>query len=39
MLLKEFKDVFVWIYKDMKGIPAKLVLHIIELDTSMPPSH
>jgi hypothetical protein len=24
MLFKEFKYVFVWIYKDMKGIPPKL---------------
>jgi hypothetical protein len=39
MLLKEFKDVFVWIYKDMKGIPPKLAQHIIELNTSIPPTH
>ncbi len=39
MLLKEFKDVFAWIYKDMKGIPLELAQHIIELDTSIPPTH
>ncbi len=39
MLFKEFKDVFVWTYKDMKGIPPKLAQHIIELDTSIPPTH
>ncbi len=33
MLLKEFKDVFAWIYKDLKGIPLKLTQHKIELDT------
>jgi predicted transcriptional regulator len=31
--------VFAWTYKDLKGIPPKLVRHIIELDTSMPPTH
>jgi hypothetical protein len=39
MLLKEFKDVFAWIYKDLKGILLELVQHIIELDTSIPPTH
>jgi len=38
MLLKEFKDVFAWNYKDLKGIPPKLVQHIIELYTSIPPT-
>jgi predicted transcriptional regulator len=38
-LLKEFKDVFAWTYKDLKGIPPKLIQHIIELDTSIPPTH
>jgi hypothetical protein len=28
MLLKEFKDVFAWTYKDMKGILPKLPQHI-----------
>ncbi len=39
ILLKEFKDVFAWIYKDLKGIPPKLTQHIIELDTSIPLAH
>jgi predicted transcriptional regulator len=39
MLLKEFKDVFAWTYKDLKGIPPNLIQHIIELDTSIPPTH
>jgi hypothetical protein len=39
MLLKEFKDVFVWTYKDMNNIPPMLVQQIIELDTSIPPTH
>jgi hypothetical protein len=36
MLLKEFKDVFAWTYKDL---PPKLAQHIIELDTSIPLAH
>ncbi len=39
MLLKEFKDVFAWIDKDLKGIPLELAQQIIELDTSIPPTH
>jgi hypothetical protein len=35
-LLKEFKDVFAWKYKDLKGIPSKLAQHKIELDTIIP---
>jgi hypothetical protein len=31
MLLKEFKDVFAWIYKDLKGIPPKLTQQNIDL--------
>ncbi len=38
-LLKEFKDVFAWTYKDMKGIPPKLAQQIIELGTLIPPTH
>jgi hypothetical protein len=38
-LFKEFKDVFAWIYKDLKGIPLKLVQPKIELNTSIPPTH
>jgi len=29
-LLKEFKDVFAWTYKDFKGIPLELAQHKIE---------
>ncbi len=25
--LREYKDVFAWTYKDLKGIPPKLVQH------------
>jgi hypothetical protein len=35
-LLKEFKDIFVWIYKDLKGIFPNIAQHWIELDTSIP---
>jgi hypothetical protein len=38
-LLKEFKDVFAWTYKDLKGIPLKLPQHIMELDITIPPTH
>ncbi len=38
-LLKEFKDVFAWTYKDLKGIPLKIVQHRIELDTIVPHVH
>ncbi len=31
--MKEFKDVFAWAYKNIKGIPPKLTQHQIELDT------
>ncbi len=39
MLLKDFKDVFAWIYTDLKSTPPKLAQHIIELDTSIPLTH
>ncbi len=39
MLLKEFKDVFAWTYKDLKDIPLELAQHRIELDTSIPLTH
>ncbi len=39
MLFKEFKDVFAWTYKDLKGVVSKLVQHKIELNTSIPPTH
>jgi len=39
MLLKEFKDVFAWTYKDLQSIPPKLTQHIIELGNLIPPTH
>jgi len=33
--LKEFKDVFAWTYKNLKGIPPELAQHIIELITTI----
>lgn len=38
-LLKEYKDVFTWSYKDLKGIPPHISQHWIELDTMILPSH
>jgi hypothetical protein len=38
-LLKDFKDVLAWTYKDLKGIPPKLAQHRIELDTIIPSAH
>ncbi len=38
-LLKEFKDVFSWTYKDLQGIPPKIAQHRIELDTTVPLIH
>jgi predicted transcriptional regulator len=38
-LLKEFKDVFAWTCKDLKGIPPELTQHIIELDITIPLAH
>jgi hypothetical protein len=38
-LFHEYKDVFAWTYKDLKGIPLKLTQHIIELDTTIPLAH
>jgi hypothetical protein len=38
-LLKEFKDIFSWIYKYLKGIPLNVTQHQIELDTSIAPTH
>jgi hypothetical protein len=38
-MLKEFKDVFVWTYKYLKGIPLELAQHKIELDTTIPLAH
>jgi hypothetical protein len=38
-LLKEFKHVFAWTYKDPKGISPKLAQHRIELDIIIPSTH
>jgi hypothetical protein len=38
-LLKEFKNVFAWTYKDLKGISPKLAQHKIELDSIVPLTH
>jgi hypothetical protein len=38
-LLKDFKNVFAWTYKDLKGILLKLAQHKIELDISIPLTH
>jgi hypothetical protein len=38
-LLKEFKNIFAWTYKDLKGIPLEIAQHWIELDTSIPLAH
>jgi hypothetical protein len=37
--LKEFKDVFAWTYKNLKGIPPQLAQHKIEVDTTIPLTH
>jgi hypothetical protein len=38
-LLKEFKDVFAWTFKNLKGIPLELAQDKIELDIIIPPTH
>jgi hypothetical protein len=38
-LLKEFKDVFAWTEKYLKGIPPKLAQHKIKSNTTIPPTH
>jgi len=38
-LLRKFKNVFAWNYKEFKGIPPHIVEHKIELDTTIPPSY
>ncbi len=38
-LLKVFKDIFAWTYKDLEGIPLDIVQHQIELNTSIPLVH
>jgi hypothetical protein len=39
MLLREFKYVFAWTFKHLKGIPLELAQHQIELNTSIPLAH
>ncbi len=34
--MKEFKDVFAWTYKDLKGILLKLAQHKLKLDIIIP---
>jgi hypothetical protein len=38
-LLKEFKYIFAWTYKELKGIPLEIAWHQIELDMSIPYVH
>jgi hypothetical protein len=38
-LLKEFKDVFAWTYKNLKRIPPKLAQHKIKLNITIPLTH
>jgi hypothetical protein len=38
-LLKGFKYVFAWTYKNLKGIPLELAQHKIELDITIPSAH
>ncbi len=38
-LLKVFKDIFAWTYKDLEGIPLDIVQHQIELNTLIPLVH
>jgi len=38
-LLKEFKTIFAWTYKGLKGIPPKLAQQKIKLDTIISPTH
>ncbi len=37
--MKEFKDVFAWTYKDLKGIPLELAHHRNELHIIIPLAH
>jgi hypothetical protein len=36
-LLQEDNDVFAWTYKDLKGTPPHIVMHCMELDTTISP--
>ncbi len=37
--MKEYKDVFTWTCKDLRGIPLHLAQHWIEFNTNIPVSH
>ena len=37
LLLKEFKDVFVWDYSEMPGLDPGLVVHILNVDLEAKP--
>jgi hypothetical protein len=37
--LKEFKDIFAWTYKDLKGIRPELAQHKIKLNTTISLAH
>ncbi len=37
-LFKEYKDIFAWTYKDLKGIPPHIAQYQIELD-NIPQAH
>ncbi len=38
-MLKDFKDVFAWTYKNLKRIPPKLAQHKIEWNTTIASAH
>ncbi len=35
----EYKDMFAWTYKNLKGMPLGLAQHHIKLDTLIPLAH
>lgn len=37
-MFREYKDVFAWTYKDLKGIPPSIAQHRIELEKDIPPA-
>lgn len=39
IFLHDFKDLFAWTYKDLKGIPLELTRHKIEQNTIIPSVH
>jgi len=38
-LLREYKDMFAWSYKDLTEIPLHIVEHLIELNITILPTH